>query len=50
MYQLSRFSRGNATSFAPIMSGSRKFPRTAGMDGIRKRNTIRIPCMVKNLL
>ena len=33
MYQLARFSFGNARSFAPIMSGTRKLPSTAGIDG-----------------
>ena len=50
MYQLARLSRGNATSRAPIINGSRKFPSTAGIDGIRKKNTITMPCIVKNLL
>ena len=30
--------------------GIRKFPSTAGMDGIRKKNTMTWPCMVKALL
>ena len=42
--------RGKARSLAPIMSGMRKFPSTAGMDGIRKKKTITTPCMVKSLL
>jgi len=50
MYQLVRFSFGNARSFAPIMIGIRKFPSTDGMAGIRKKNTIATPCMVKSLL
>ena len=33
MYQLARFSFGNARSFAPIMIGTRKLPSTAGIDG-----------------
>ena len=49
-YQLSRFSRGKATSFAPIISGIRKFPSTAGIDGIRKKKIITTPCMVNSLL
>ena len=42
--------RGNARSFAPIMSGTRKLPRTAGMAGIMKKKTIMTPCVVKILL
>ena len=33
MYQLSRLMRGKARSRAPIMSGIRKFPSVAGIDG-----------------
>ncbi len=50
MYQESRFSRGNARSFAPIIIGMRKFPSTAGIEGIRKKKTIMTPCIVKSLL
>ena len=32
------------------MSGTRKLPSTAGTDGIRKKNTIVMPCMVNTLL
>ena len=39
-YQLSRLSRGNARSRAPIISGTRKLPSTAGIDGIRKKKTM----------
>ncbi len=46
MYQLSRLIRGNARSLAPIMIGSRKFPRTAGIDGTMKKKTITIPWSV----
>ena len=46
MYQLSRLMRGKARSFAPSMSGMRKFPSTAGMAGIRKKNTITMPWAV----
>ena len=49
-YQLVRFSLGNATSFAPNMSGSTKFPSAAGIPGITKRNTMIAPCSVKNWL
>ena len=50
MYQLSRFSLGKARSRAPIIMGTRKFPSTAGMDGIMKKNTMMMPCMLKSLL
>ena len=46
MYQLRRFSFGNATSLAPIISGSTKLPRTAGTAGISTKNTIVTPCIV----
>ena len=49
-YQLSRLMRGKARSLAPIISGTRKFPSTAGMEGIRKKNTMTWPCMVNSLL
>ena len=49
-YQLARFSFGNARSFAPIISGMRKLPSTAGIDGIRKKNTIMTPCTVNSRL
>ena len=50
MYQLSRLSFGKARSRAPIISGMRKLPSTAGIDGIRKKKTMMMPCMVKSLL
>ena len=50
IYQLARLSRGNARSRAPIIIGTKKFPSTAGMDGIRKKKTIVTPCIVNNLL
>ena len=50
MYQLSRLIFGNARSRAPSISGSRKFPSTAGTDGTRNRKIITMPCMVKSLL
>ncbi len=50
MYQLSRLSRGKARSRAPIISGSRKLPSTAGIDGIRKKKTITTPCIVNSRL
>ena len=49
-YQLSRLILGNARSLAPTISGMRKLPSTAGTDGIRKKKTIVIPCMVNSLL
>ncbi len=49
-YQLSRLMRGNARSRAPIISGSRKFPSTAGIDGIRKKKIMYTPCCVNALL
>ena len=50
MYQLSRLSRGKARSRAPIIIGMRKLPSTAGIDGIRKKKIIMMPCIVKSLL
>ena len=49
-YQLARFTRGKARSLAPIMSGIRKLPNTAGIDGIRKKKIITIPCVVNTRL
>ena len=49
-YQDSRLRRGKATSLAPIISGMRKLPRTPGMPGIMKKNTIITPCVVNILL
>jgi hypothetical protein len=49
-YQLSRLSLGNARSRAPIMIGRKKFPSTAGIDGIRKKKIIATACMVNSLL
>ena len=34
----------------PIMSGTRKLPSVAGIDGIRKKNTMITPCIVNSLL
>ena len=50
MYQLARLSLGKARSLAPIISGIRKFPSTAGIDGMRKKKIIITPCMVNSLL
>ena len=41
MYQLARLSRGKARSRAPIIKGTRKFPKTAGIDGIKKKENHR---------
>ena len=49
-YQLDRLSRGKARSLAPIMIGSRKLPKVAGIDGMRKNHTITTPWMVNSLL
>ena len=50
MYQLSKLIFGNARSFAPIIGGMRKLPSVAGIDGIKKKKTITIPCIVNILL
>src|SRR2546423_6051473 len=50
MYQHNKLIRGNARSLAPIIMGMRKFPSTAGIDGIRKKKSMIWPCMVKALL
>ena len=42
-YKLNRFSRGNATSFAPSMNGKTKLPSAAGTDGMMNRNTMIAP-------
>ncbi len=49
-YQLSRLILGKARSRAPIIMGRKKLPSTAGMDGIRKKKIMMIPCMVNILL
>ena len=49
-YQLMRLIFGKATSFAPIMRGIRKLPRTAGATGTKKKNTMMMPCMENSLL
>src|SRR5215510_14137848 len=48
-YQLSRFNRGKATSRAPTIIGTKKFPSTVGIEGIRKKKTMMIPC-IENIL
>ena len=49
-YQDARFSRGKARLRAPIIKGTKKFPKTAGMLGIRKKNTMMMPCALNALL
>jgi len=49
-YQLNRLMRGNARSRAPIIMGKKKFPRVAGMEGMRKKKIITTPCIVNSLL
>ena len=49
-YQDKRLRRGNATSCAPIIIGTRKLPRVAGMDGTKKNQTIMMPCSVNSRL
>ena len=49
-YQLARLSLGNARSGAPIISGTRKLPSVAGIDGIKKNQTMITPCIVNSLL
>ena len=44
---LIRLSLGNATSFAPTMIGTRKFPSAPGIAGMMNRNTMSAPCSVK---
>ncbi len=39
-----------ARSLAPIISGTRKLPSTAGIAGMRKKNTMMMPCMVNTRL
>ena len=50
MYHESRFNQGKARSRAPIMSGIRKLPSTAGIDGTRKKKIMTTPCIVKSRL
>src|SRR5688572_27096891 len=50
MYHDARFNLGNATSFAPIMIGNKKLPRTAGIDGTRKKKISDTPWIVNALL
>ena len=49
-YQLSRLIFGNAMSFAPIIIGTKKFPSTPGMTGIRNRKIMIVPWAVNALL
>ena len=41
---------GTPTSFAPIISGITKLPRTAGTAGISTKKTIMTPCIVNSRL
>ena len=45
--KLNAFRRGNATSRAPICSGTMKLKKAA-LSGMMARNTIVVPCMVNN--
>jgi hypothetical protein len=45
-----RLILGNARSRAPTISGTRKLPSVAGIDGTRKKKTMITPCAVKSLL
>ncbi len=49
-YQLGRFNLWESQILVPTIRGTRKFPSTAGIEGIRKRKTMMMPCMLKNLL
>ncbi len=49
-YQDKRFSRGNATSFAPIRIGKKKFPNTTGSPGITNKKIMMTPCTVNMAL
>ena len=49
-YQLNRLILGNARSLAPIIIGRKKFPRVAGIEGIRKKKIMITPCSVNSLL
>ena len=47
--KLSAFRRGNATSLAPICSGTNQLKKDA-LNGITTRKTIVVPCIVKSWL
>ena len=49
-HQLSRFSRGNATSLAPSISGRTRLPSAAGIPGMMNRKIITAPCRVNSWL
>ena len=49
-YQLSRLSFGKAMSFAPIIIGTKKFPSTPGMTGMRNKKSMIVPWAVNALL
>ena len=44
------FSRGNAISRAPIMSGIRKFPKPPKSTGIATKKIMIVPCIVISAL
>ena len=48
--KLRLLSRGNATSGAPIISGTKKFPKPPNMAGMITKNIMRTPCSVTNEL
>jgi len=48
--KLKRLRRGNATSFAPSMTGRTKLPSAAGMLGMITRKTMIAPCSVNQML
>jgi hypothetical protein len=39
-------TRGKARSRAPIINGMKKLPNVVGIDGMRKNQTITMPCIV----
>ncbi len=49
-YQLSRLIFGKAMSLAPIIIGTKKFPSTPGMTGIRNKKIMIVPWAVNALL
>jgi hypothetical protein len=49
-YQLKRFSRGKAMSWAPTSRGRKKLPRMAGTAGMTTRKIWMMPCRVNRAL
>jgi hypothetical protein len=49
-YQLSRLRRGKGQVARADHERHEKLPSTAGIDGIRKKKIITMPCIVKSLL